>query len=58
MSIQSVSAITFAKALADEFRQKIMSPYGCKWLRVGEIVEALQVSQPTVSHRLSILRAV
>ena len=57
MSEASVNSITFAKALADETRQKIMSLCCCKWLSVGEIVEALHVSQPTVSHHLSILRA-
>ncbi len=49
--------VLFAKALADETRQKIMSLCCCNWLSVGEIVEALDdVSQPTVSHHLSILR--
>ncbi|OQX64494.1 MAG: hypothetical protein B5M51_03620 [Anaerolinea sp. 4484_236] len=57
MSEISVNPTTFAKALADETRQKIMSLCCCKWLSVGEIVEALHVSQPTVSHHLSILRA-
>jgi ArsR family transcriptional regulator len=56
MSIQSANPITFAKALADETRQIIMSLCCCKWLSVGEIVDALHVSQPTVSHHLSILR--
>ncbi len=49
--------VEFAKALADDTRQKIMSLCCCQWLNVGEIVDALQVSQPTVSHHLSILRA-
>ena len=53
----SVTPITFAKALADETRQKIMSLCCCKWLSVGEIVNGLHVSQPTVSHHLSILRS-
>jgi len=57
LSKASVNPIIFAKALADETRQKIMSLCCCKWLSVGEIVEALHVSQPTVSHHLSILRA-
>ena len=49
--------VLFAKALADETRQKIMSLCCCTWLSVGEIVKALDdVSQPTVSHHLSILR--
>ena len=42
------NTVNFAKALADETRQKIMSLCCCKWLSVGEIVEALHVSQPTV----------
>ena len=50
------NTVSFAKALADETRQKIMSLCCCKWINVGEIVEALNVSQPTVSHHLSILK--
>jgi len=57
MSKTSVNPVIFAKALADETRQKIMGLCCCKWLSVGEIVEALHVSQPTVSHHLSILRS-
>ncbi len=52
-----VDPIVFAKALADETRQKIMSLCCCQWLSVGEIVDALDVSQPTVSHHLSLLRS-
>ncbi len=50
------NTVNFAKALADETRQKIMSLCCCKWLSVGEIVSDLNVSQPTVSHHLSILK--
>jgi ArsR family transcriptional regulator len=53
----SLDPIEFAKALADETRQKIMALCCCRWLSVGEIVDALQVSQPTVSHHLGLLRA-
>ena len=56
MKNDHTNPITFAKALADETRQKIMSLCCCKWLSVSEIVAALHVSQPTVSHHLSILR--
>ena len=49
--------VEFAKALADETRQKIMSLCCCCWLPVNEIVEKIKVSQPTVSHHLAILRA-
>jgi ArsR family transcriptional regulator len=48
--------VLFAKALADETRQKIMNLVCCQQLSVNEIVEQLDVSQPTVSHHLSILR--
>jgi len=48
--------VLFAKALADETRQKIMQLVCCKWLSVAEIVERLNVTQPTVSHHLAILR--
>jgi len=48
--------VLFAKALADETRQKIMKICCCKWSSVNEIVEHLNVTQPTVSHHLAILR--
>jgi ArsR family transcriptional regulator len=48
--------VLFAKAIADSTRQKIMSECCCCWLSVNEIVERLDVTQPTVSHHLAILR--
>lgn len=48
--------VLFAKAISDETRQKIMSECCCCWLSVNEIVEKMDVSQPTVSHHLAILR--
>jgi ArsR family transcriptional regulator len=48
--------VLFAKAMADETRQKIMKLVCCKRLSVNEIVEQLNVTQPTVSHHLAILR--
>jgi ArsR family transcriptional regulator len=55
-----VNPVLFAKAIADETRQKIMSECCCCWLSVNEIVEKLnisqRISQPTVSHHLAILR--
>ena len=49
--------ILFAKAIADETRQKIMQHLCCNWLCVSDVVEKLggDVSQPTVSHHLKIL---
>lgn len=49
-------AVLFAKAIADETRQKIMGECCCCWLSVGEIVEKIGFSQPTISHHLAILR--
>lgn len=48
--------VRFAKALADDTRQRIMASCCCRWLSVNEIVERIGVSQPTVSHHLAILR--
>lgn len=49
--------VLFAKAFADDTRQKIMKLCCCEWLAVGEIVERLgNVTQPTVSHHLAVLR--
>jgi ArsR family transcriptional regulator len=56
MNEGSLDTVEFAKALADETRQKIMALCCCKELNVNEIVEALDVSQPTVSHHLAILK--
>ena len=49
--------VLFAKAIADETRQKIMQMLCCDWLSVNDVVEKLggNISQPTVSHHLKIL---
>lgn len=49
--------VIFAKAIADETRQEIMSHLCCVWLSVSDIVEKLdgKVKQPTVSHHLKLL---
>ena len=56
MKIIHADTVVFAKALADETRQKIMTLCCCQELCVNKIVEALGVSQPTVSHHLKILK--
>jgi ArsR family transcriptional regulator len=48
--------VEFAKALADETRQKIMNLCCCEWISVNDIVQQLNVTQPTVSHHLAVLR--
>lgn len=52
----SSEPITFARILADETRQEIMRLCCCAWLSVSEMVDALEVTQPTVSHHLAVLR--
>jgi ArsR family transcriptional regulator len=51
-----MDTVDFAKAIADETRQKIMSICCCTQITVSEIVEKLDISQPTVSHHLKILK--
>lgn len=52
-----MNSVAFAKAIADETRQKIMQMLCCEWHCVSDVVTKLgDVSQPTVSHHLSILR--
>jgi ArsR family transcriptional regulator, arsenate/arsenite/antimonite-responsive transcriptional repressor len=51
-----MDTVTFAKALADETRQRIMGLCCCQEKSVSELVEATGVAQPTVSHHLKILR--
>jgi ArsR family transcriptional regulator len=48
--------VTFAKALADMTRQRIMRECCCQWVSVGELVQRVGLSQPTVSHHLAVLR--
>jgi len=54
--MKKLDALLFAKALADETRQRIMAVCCCNWLSVNEIVAKSHVTQPTVSHHLAILR--
>jgi ArsR family transcriptional regulator len=54
--MSKVDPVVFAKALADQTRQKIMHECCCTWLSVNEIVQKVAVSQPTVSHHLAVLR--
>lgn len=52
-----MDTLTFAKAVADESRQQIMTLLCCQWLCVSDVVDKLgNVSQPTVSHHLAVLR--
>ena len=54
---RSSDPVLFSKAIADETRQKIMSLICCRELCVTDLVQELgDVSQPTVSHHLQILK--
>lgn len=57
MKADDVDTVEFAKALADETRQKIMALCCCNQISVNDLVEATGVAQPTVSHHLKILKA-
>ncbi len=52
-----MNSVTFAKAIADKTRQNIMTQLCCNWLCVNDVVAQIgNVSQPTISHHLAILR--
>jgi len=49
--------LTFGKVIADETRQRIMGLLCCREVCVSDLVDELgDVSQPTVSHHLQILK--
>ena len=56
IDMTNTSPVEFAKALADETRQKIMKLCCCEWVSVSDFVQHLNVTQPTVSHHLAVLR--
>jgi len=57
--MSKVTPVEFAKALADETRQKIMQACCCHWRSVNELVEEMDgITQPTVSHHLAVLKEV
>jgi len=50
-----VDCVAFCKALADDTRQQILKLLLAGELCVCDIVDAFEVSQPTISHHLSVL---
>ena len=52
----AIDCVEFCKALADETRQRILEMLMEEEMRVSEIVEAFSMSQPSISHHLSILK--
>lgn len=52
----TIDCVEFCKALADETRQQILEMLLEGEMRVGDIVDAFSMSQPTISHHLNVLR--
>ena len=53
-----ISCVEFCKALSDETRQSILKMLQRREMSVGEIVEGFNISQPTISHHLNVLKNV
>ena len=51
-----VNCVDFCKALADDTRQQILGMLKEGEMCVSDIVAAFSMSQPTISHHLSILK--
>lgn len=51
-----IDCVEFCKALADDTRQRILQMLLEKEMSVSDIVAAFDVSQPTISHHLGILK--
>ena len=52
----TIDCVEFCKALADDTRQRILVMLTDEELCVGDIVEAFDISQPTISHHLNVLK--
>ncbi len=51
-----IDCVEFCKALADATRQRILEMLTEQEMCVGDIVDAFDMSQPTISHHLNVLR--
>ncbi len=52
----SIDCVAFCRALADDTRQQILAMLLQQEMCVGDIVKEFDMSQPTISHHLSILK--
>ena len=52
----TIDCVEFCKALADDTRQRILTILLQEEKCVGDIVAEFEMSQPTISHHLSILK--
>ena len=51
-----IDCVEFCRALGDDTRQRILVMLLEGEMCVGDIVEAFNVSQPTISHHLNVLK--
>ena len=54
----AIDCVEFCKALADDTRQRILAMLLEGEKCVGDIVDAFSMSQPSISHHLSVLRQI
>lgn len=54
----SIDCVEFCRALADETRQQILVMLMDGEKCVSDIVDAFPMSQPTISHHLSVLKQI
>lgn len=54
----SIDCVEFCRALADDTRQQILVLLQDGELCVGDIVDAFNMSQPTISHHLGVLKQI
>jgi ArsR family transcriptional regulator len=52
----TIDCVAFCKALSDDTRQRILELLLERELCVGDIVEAFDMSQPSISHHLNVLK--
>jgi ArsR family transcriptional regulator len=52
----AIDCVEFCRALADGTRQQILEMLMEGELCVGDIVDAFDMSQPTISHHLNVLK--
>jgi ArsR family transcriptional regulator len=54
--VVTIDCVEFCKALADDTRQRILTILLEEEKCVGDIVAEFEMSQPTISHHLSVLK--
>jgi ArsR family transcriptional regulator len=52
----AIDCVEFCRALADDTRQRILEMLLEREMCVGDIVDAFDMSQPTISHHLNVLK--